>query len=340
MEYKDYYRTLGVEKDAAPASIQKAYRKLARQFHPDVNKDPGAEARFKDIGEAYEVLKDPDKRSKYDQYGAAWKQVQAEGAPPPGWEGFSFHFGDGGDFHGGDSRFEFRSAGAGSGFSSFFDMLFGGAGPQGFPGGRRHSTWSPPRRGRDREVSLPLSLEKLAEGGPQPVEFLDRANGRTRRLEVRIPRGVLPGQTIRLGGQGGKGAGGPDGDLLLRVEALPHPVFRRRGRDLRCDVPIAPWTAALGGTVRIPTLGGHAEARLPAGSSTGRKMRLRGRGLPNPKGPDGDLLARIQVVVPTQLTEEEKDLFEQLAEASAFQPSGDASGPARDEYRATSRKRA
>lgn len=339
MEYKDYYRTLGVDKDAAPASIQKAYRKLARQFHPDVNKDPGAEARFKDIGEAYEVLKDPDKRSKYDRYGAAWQQVQAEGAPPPGWEGFSFHFGDGGDFRGGDSRFEFRSAGD-SGRSSFFDMLFGGAGPQVFPGGGRHSNWSPPRRGRDREVSLPLSLEKLAEGGPQPVEFLDRSNGRTRRLEVRIPGGVLPGQSIRLGGQGGKGAGGPDGDLLLRVEALPHPVFRLRERDIHCDVPVAPWTAALGGTVRIPTLGGHAEARLPAGSSTGRKMRLRGRGLPNPKGPDGDLLARIQVVVPTQLTEEEKDLFEQLAETSAFQPSRDASGPARSEDRAASRGRA
>ncbi len=325
MEYKDYYQTLGVDKQATAADIQKAYRKLARQFHPDVNKDAGAEARFKDIGEAYEVLKDPDKRGKYDQYGAAWKQVQTGGAPPPGWEGFRFNFGDGGDLGGGDSRFEFRSAGGGSGFSSFFDMLFGGAGPQGFPGGGRQSTWSPPRRGRDHEVSLPLSLENLAEGGPQTIEFLDRSNGRTRRLEVRIPKGVLPGQSIRLGGQGGKGAGGPDGDLLLRVEALPHPVFRRRERDLHCDVPVAPWTAALGGKVRIPTLGGTAEARLPAGSSTGRKMRLRGRGLPNLKGPDGDLLAEVQVVVPTQLTDEEKALFEQLAETSAFEPAYDAS---------------
>lgn len=320
MEYKDYYQTLGVDKEATAADIQRAYRKLARQFHPDVNKDPGAEARFKDVGEAYEVLKDPDKRGKYDQYGAAWKQVRTGGAPPPGWEGFQF------DFGGGDSRFEFRSAGGGSGFSSFFDMLFGGAGPQGFPGGGRRSNWSPPRRGRNHEVSLPLSLKNLAEGGPRTIEFLDRSNGRTRRLEVRIPKGVLPGQSIRLGGQGGKGAGGPDGDLLLRVEALPHPVFRRRDRDLHCDVPVSPWTAALGGKVRIPTLTGTAEARLPAGSSTGRKMRLRGRGLPNPKGPDGDLLAEIQVVVPTQLTDEEKALFEQLAETSAFEPAYDASG--------------
>ena len=137
---------------------------------------------------------------------------------------------------------------------------------------------------------------------------------------------MLPGQSIRLGGQGGKGAGGPDGDLLLRVEALPHPVFERSDRDLHCDVPVSPWTAALGGKVRIPTLTGTAEARLPAGSSTGRKMRLRGRGLPNPKGPDGDLLAEIQVVVPTQLTDEEKALFEQLAETSAFEPSYDVSG--------------
>lgn len=331
MEYKDYYRTLGVDKKATAGDIQKAYRKLARQFHPDVNKEPSAEARFKDIGEAYEVLKDPDKRGKYDQYGAAWKQVRTGGAPPPGWEGFHFNFGDGGDFGRAEGRFEFRSAGGGSGFSSFFDMLFGGAGAQGFPGGGRSSTWSPPRRGRDHEASLPLSLESLAEGGPQTVEFLDRTNGRTRKLEVQLPRGVLPGQSIRLGGQGGKGAGGPDGDLLLRVEDLPHPVFRRRDRDLHCDVPVAPWTAALGGKVRIPTLGGTVEARLPAGSSTGRKMRLRGRGLPNPKGASGDLLAEIQVVVPAQLTDEEKTLFEQLAETSAFEPSSDAADAARDD---------
>ena len=321
MEYKDYYETLGVDKKAEAADIQKAYRKLARQFHPDVNKDPGAESRFKDIGEAYEVLKDPDKRSKYDQYGAAWKQVQTGGAPPPGWEGFHF------DLGGGDSRFEFRNAGGDSGFSSFFDMLFGGAGPQGFPGGGgRAGSWTRPRRGRNHEVALPLSLENLAEGGPRTIEFLDRSTGRTRRLQVQVPKGVLPGQSIRLGGQGGKGMGAPDGDLLLKVEALPHPIFRRRGRDLHCDVPVAPWTAALGGTVRIPTLGGHAEARLPPGSSTGRKMRLRGRGLPDPQGPDGDLLAEVQVVVPKELTEEEQALFEQLRETSDFEPSGDASG--------------
>lgn len=319
MEYKDYYKTLGVAKDASAAEIQRAYRKLARQFHPDVNKDPGAEARFKDIGEAYEVLKAEEKRSRYDQYGAAWQRVQTGGAPPPGWEGFRFNFG-------GDERFDFggaRASGSASGFSSFFDMLFGGAGPQGFPGGGRPGSWTRPRRGRNHEVALPLSLENLAEGGPRPIEFLDRSTGRARNLEVQIPRGVLPGQSIRLSGQGGKGMGALDGDLLLKVEALPHPVFRRRGRDLHCDVPVAPWTAALGGKVRIPTLGGYAEATLPPGSSTGRKMRLRGRGLPNPKGPDGDLLAEIQVVVPKRLTAEEQTLFEQLREASVFEPSGE-----------------
>ena len=322
MEYKDYYKTLGVAKDAPAAEIRRVYRKLARQFHPDVNKDPGAEARFKDIGEAYEVLKDQDKRSKYDQYGAAWQRVQTGDAPPPGWEGFHFNVG-------GDERFDFGSArdpGDASGFSSFFDMLFGGAGPQGFPGGGRQGSWTRPRRGRNHEVALPLSLENLAEGGPQAIEFLDRSTGRTRNLQVQIPTGVLPGQSIRLSGQGGKGMGAPDGDLLLKVEALPHPIFRRRGRDLHCDVPVAPWTAALGGKVRIPTLGGHAEAQLPPGSSTGRKMRLRGRGLPDPKGPDGDLLAEVQVVVPKRLTAEEKALFEQLRETSDFEPSGDASG--------------
>lgn len=319
MEYKDYYKTLGVAKDASAAEIQRAYRKLARQFHPDVNKDPGAEARFKDIGEAYEVLGDEEKRSRYDQYGAAWRRVQTGGAPPPGWEGFRFNFG-------GDERFDFggaRASGGASGFSSFFDMLFGGAGPQGFAGGGRPGSWTRPRRGRNHEVALPLSLENLAEGGPRPIEFLDRSTGRARNLEVQIPRGVLPGQSIRLSGQGGKGMGAPDGDLLLKVEALPHPVFRRRGRDLHCDVPVAPWTAALGGKVRIPTLGGYAEATLPPGSSTGRKMRLRGRGLPNPKGPDGDLLAEIQVVVPKRLSTEEQTLFEQLRETSGFEPSGE-----------------
>lgn len=335
MEYKDYYKTLGVAKDAPAAEIQRAYRKLARQFHPDVNKDPGAEARFKDIGEAYEVLKDQDKRGKYDQYGAAWQRVQTGGAPPPGWEGFRFNFGgDGGNF-GGDERFNFgsaRGAGGASGFSSFFDMLFADAGPQGFPGGGRPGSWTRPRRGRNHEVALPLSLENLAEGGPRTIEFLNRSTGRTRNLQVQIPKGVLPGQSIRLSGQGGKGMGAPDGDLLLKVEALPHPVFRRRGRDLHCDVPVAPWTAALGGKVRIPTLGGHAEAQLPPGSSTGRKMRLRGRGLPDPKGPDGDLLAEVQVVVPKRLTAEEKALFEQLRETSDFEPSGDASGTGGGEH--------
>ena len=322
MEYKDYYKTLGVAKDASQTEIQKTYRKLARQFHPDVNKDSGAEARFKDIGEAYEALKDPDKRSKYDQYGAAWQRVRTEGAPPPGWEGFRFDFGGSG---GGGDRFDFGGAGGASGFSSFFDMLFGGAGAQGFPGGGRHGTWTRPRRGRNHEIALTLSLEDLAQGGPRAIEFLDRSTGRTRTLQVNIPKGVLPGQAIRLSGQGGKGMGAPDGDLLLKVEALPHPVFRRRERNLQCDVPVAPWTAALGGKVRIPTLGGHAEAQLPAGSSTGRKMRLRGRGLPNPKGPDGDLLAEVQVVVPKRLTDEERALFESLRETSSFEPSADAS---------------
>ncbi len=324
VEYKDYYNTLGVEKDASPGDIQKAYRKLARQFHPDVNKDEGAEARFKDIGEAYEVLKDPDKRSKYDQYGAAWQRVQNGNAPPPGWEGVHFEFGPG------TGGFEFRGAGAGggSGFSSFFDMLFGAAaGPD--LGRGRQSAWSRPRRGRNHEIALQVSLEEMARGGPRGIEFLDPSSGRTRRLEVKIPAGVLPGQSIRISGKGGKGTGAPDGDLLLKVEALPHPVFRRRERDIVCDVAVAPWTAALGGKVRIPTLDGCAQANLPAGSSTGRKLRLRGRGLPNPRGQNGDLLAEVQVVVPTRLSDEEKALFEQLAETSSFEPTFEAKNAGR-----------
>ncbi len=315
MEYRDYYRELGVDKAASAGDIQKAYRKLARQFHPDVNRDPGAEARFKEIGEAYEVLRDPDKRSRYDRYGAAWQRVQSEGSPPPGWEGFQF------DLGGGGSPFEFQGSG-GSGRSSFFEMLFGDAGAQAFGGGRQ-TAWSPPSRGRNHQVSLPLTLERLAVGGAETIEFLDRSTGRPRRLQVQIPRGVLPGQSIRLGGQGGQGAGGPDGDLLLKVEALPHPIFRRRGRDLHCHLPVAPWTAALGGKAPVPTLDGRVEVTVPPGTSTGRKMRLSGRGLPNPSGAPGDLLAEIRVVVPARLSEPEKALFEQLAEVSDFEPGGD-----------------
>jgi curved DNA-binding protein len=316
LEYKDYYATLGVKKDASQDEIQKAYRKLARKFHPDVNKAPEAEVKFKEIGEAYEVLKDEDKRQKYDQYGSAWKRAQQTGAPPPGWEGINFDFGG----MGGQGGF------GGGEFSSFFDMLFGGrrgagggAGFGGHPGfggagaGFRGS-------GGDSEATLSISLEEAVRGGKREIALADPNTGQRKTLSVKIPEGVRAGQRIRLAGQGQPGmGGGPAGDLYLRIEIEPDPRFRVEGSDLHTSVPVAPWEAALGGDAEVQTLDGPVRVRIPAGSSSGRRIRLRGRGLSQAgDGAKGDLLAEIRIMVPDQLSERERELFEQLAEASSF----------------------
>ncbi|HYH46120.1 MAG TPA: DnaJ C-terminal domain-containing protein [Thermoanaerobaculia bacterium] len=323
MEYKDYYATLGVKKDASQDDIQKAYRKLARKLHPDVNKDPSAETKFKEIGEAYEALKDPDKRKKYDQYGSAWNSARQTGAPPPGWERFDFGQGGGG------GGFDFGSGGP-EGFSSFFEMLFGG----GMGGGGRRGGGFPgfggaagpgsgagaraPRNGSDAEAVLTLSLEEALRGGPREITLSD-AYGQRRTLSVKIPAGVRPGQRIRLSGQGQQGMGdAPAGDLLLRVEIEPHPRFKIDGADLQTSVAVAPWEAALGSEAEVETLDGPVRVRIPANSSSGRKIRLRGRGMPQPGGTRGDLIAEIRIVVPEQLSDRERELFEQLAEASEF----------------------
>lgn len=310
MEYKDYYQILGVENGASQAEVQKAYRRLARKHHPDVNRDPAAEARFKEIGEAYEVLKDPDKRTRYDQFGTAWKRTQQTGAPPPGWEGFSFDFAP-------RSGFEFGDFGP-NGFSSFFEMLFGGAG--GPSGAERPFTSGSTRvgQGRDRESRLALSLEELAAGGKRSIELLDPRTGHTKTLEVNLPKGILPGQRVRLAGQGERGRGVP-GDLFLHIEALPHPRFELRGRDLHTDVEVTPWDAALGGQLRVPTLDGTLQVKLPPASSSGQKIRLRGRGMPGPDG-GGDLYATIKIVVPQRLSARERELFERLRAESGFSP--------------------
>jgi curved DNA-binding protein len=325
VQYKDYYQTLGVAKDASASDIQKAYRSLARKYHPDVNKDAQAEDRFKEIGEAYEVLKDADKRQKYDRYGSAWQTAQQTGAPPPGWEGFDF----GGD--GASYRFE---GGGGDGFSSFFEMLFGGGDPfggggRGGRGGRqprgRQVFWESqqPQRGPQppshRETTIRLPLEDLARGGKRKIELLDPETGSTRTLEVNLPVGLLPGKKIRLTGQGGRNRDGSKGDLFLVIEASKHPWFRLDKRNLEVDVPIAPWTAALGGQVKVPTLDGEVTIKVSAGTSSGRKVRLRGKGMPDKKDP-GDLIAILQIVVPEKLSEREKELFELLAEESEFEP--------------------
>jgi curved DNA-binding protein len=323
LEYKDYYATLGVSKDASQEDIQKAYRKLARKFHPDVNKDPQAEVKFKDVGEAYEVLKDPDKRSKYDQFGSDWKRT---GGVPPGWEGF----GGGQGFEG----FDFSGMGGGEGFSSFFEMLFGGAGPGrrgarrggGFGGGSPFGAGMGRSAGGDAEAQISLSLEEAVRGGAREITLADPSTGQRRTLSVRIPEGIRPGQKIRLAGQGQPSFdGGQAGDLLLKVEIAPDSRFRIEGSDIHTTVPVTPWEAALGGEAEVETPTGRLRVRIPSGSSSGRKIRLRGKGLAlagGAKGEKGDLLAEIRIMVPEQLSDRERSLFEQLAEASEFRPQG------------------
>jgi curved DNA-binding protein len=316
LDYKDYYRTLGVERGASAEEIQKAYRKLARKFHPDVNREEGAESRFKEIAEAYEVLKDPEKRSKYDRFGQAWNARQSGGAPPPGFEEFSFDLG-GTPFGAG-----------GSGFSSFFEMLFGQAARARAqaPGGGWGS-WSAEGRGgwarpgANQEVVLRVPLEEAARGGLRELAIA-APDGPSRRIRVNLPKGIRPGQTVRVPGQGEAGrGGGPAGDLHLKVEILPDSRFRLEGRDLHTTVEVTPWEAALGGEADLATLDGRVRVRIPAGTSSGRRIRVRGHGFPGGRKEEpGDLIAEIRIVVPQKLTAREKELFEQLREASGFRP--------------------
>ena len=316
MDYKDYYATLGVEKTASPDEIQKAYRKQARKFHPDVNNSAGAEDRFKDITEAYEVLKDSEKRATYDQYGSAWKQGGRPGQPPPGWPpgGVQFDFGQGGN----------------SGFSSFFDMLFGGQGRGGqgagfggnFSGFDFGSGGGSPFEdgGRDQESTLALTLEEGAEGGQREILLTDPATRQTKNITFNMPAGILPGKKLRLAGKGLPGRSGKTGDLYLKVDFKPHPRFKLEGRDLHAELPVTPWQAALGGDATVKTLSGSVKVKIPAGSSTGRRIRLKGKGYPDGRGDFGDLYAEIKIMVPEELSERERQLFEELAEISTFKP--------------------
>jgi curved DNA-binding protein len=289
LSYTDYYEVLGVPRDADPEQIRRAYRRLARQYHPDLNSDSDAEDRFKELGEAYEVLSDADKRERYDRLGARWRETE-QAAPEESFEEFFAHegFGDGGHVEFGEDLFE---------------ALFGA----------RAQRADGPLRGRDREALLDLSLEDALSGGRRRLTL----DGRD--ISVNFPAGVRDGQLIRLAGQGGEGrGGGPPGDLFLRVALKPHPRFRRRDdHDLDVDLPITPAAAALGTTVAIETPTGTAKVRVPAGSSSGRRLRLRGRGLPMRGGASGDLHAVVQIVVPKQLTDRERELYEQLAESSS-----------------------
>jgi curved DNA-binding protein len=312
--FRDYYETLGVERDASNEDIRKAYRQLARKYHPDVNKDAGADDRFKEISEAYEVLRDPDKRARYDKLGANWKAGQdVSGAA--GWEevfgggrrgpasgrGGAAGFGDG-------VRVEF-GGGDGADFSDFFGDLFGGGGGLG-GGGRRSSIFDSFGGGgaRDREAVLDLSLEEAAAGGRKRLATDDR------EFEVDIPPGVRDGQRLRVRGAG------DEGDLLLRVRIKRHRRFRVKGDDLYVDLAVSPWEAALGAKVPVRTLTGSVQLSVPPGSSSGRRLRLRGEGLPKASGGGGDLYAVVSIKVPEKLTSAERKLFEQLRDKSKFDP--------------------
>ncbi len=321
MDYKDYYSTLGIGKGASKEEIQRAYRKLARKFHPDINKGTEAEGRFKEINEAYEVLKDPEKRSKYDRFGSAWKQAQRTGAPPQGFEDLFSQFGFGpggaGGFGGQGTRIDFDVGG--EGFSSFFEMLFGSGGPRG--SGPRPRGPARPGKGRDHEAKITLPLEEAGRGGKREITLTDPATGRRKTLRVTIPKGIRPGQRIRLTGQGGSAPGsGRAGDLYLTVDLLPHPNLRLEGSNLHTTLPITPWEAALGGQAKVRTLDGEVTVKIPPGSSSGRRIRLRGRGFPTGNGDRGDLLAEIRIVLPDTLSERDRELYEELSQASDFNP--------------------
>jgi len=318
MKYKDYYETLGVPRTATQDEIKQAYRKLARKYHPDVSKLADAEARFKEINEANEVLKDPEKRTAYDQMGSNWKAGQ-DFQPPPNWDaGFEFRGGQGSPFGAGGTF------GAGADFdpSDFFETLFGrrGAGPS---AGRRRTS----AQGEDHHAKVLIDVEDAYRGAERtislraPVEGPDgRVQMQERTLDVHIPKGIRPGQHLRLAGQGNAGiGGGKPGDLYLEIAFNPHSRFRVDGADVYVDLPLAPWEAALGASVDVPTPDGTVQLTVPKGSSAGRKLRLKGRGLPG-KNP-GDLYAVLAIVVPKAETDAARTAYESLAKAFPnFQP--------------------
>jgi len=315
MQYKDYYQILGVPRTASADDIRKAYRRLARQYHPDVNKSPGAEAKFKDITEAYEVLGDPKKRERYDTLGANWQAGQ-DFTPPPGWESI---------FSGQRGRTTTADF-SGFGFSDFFESLFGGSfgAEEESPFTRRRRS-SRTARGEDLSSDITISLEDSFHGSHKTISLqtVDPSTGRStpHHLDVKIPRGIADGGRIRLRGQGQPVPGGAPGDLYLTVHIAPHPVFRLNGRDLETDLLLAPWEAALGAKVPVRTLEGTVSLSIPPGTSSGTRLRLRGKGLPPmPNEPAGDLYAVVKIVVPHPLTPEEQRLFSELARISRFNP--------------------
>jgi curved DNA-binding protein len=307
LEYKDYYKIMGVARDATQDDIKRAYRKLARKYHPDVSKESDAQSKFQEMQEAYEVLKDPEKRAAYDQLGANWRAGQ-DFRPPPDWDaGFEFSGGFSGDEE--------------SVFSDFFESLFGGRARQrGWSGGDFR------QRGRDHHARILIDLEDAFHGATRGVSLQSPAVDESghvvthqRTLSVRIPKGVKQGQHIRLAGQGTPGIGGAEaGDLYLEVEFRPHRLYRVEGSDLYMELPVAPWEAALGAKVKVPTPGGVVDLTIAPDSRAGSKLRLKGRGIPG-KQP-GDLYVTLQVALPPARDEKAKQLYQQMREQMSFNP--------------------
>ncbi|MDI6695752.1 MAG: J domain-containing protein [Anaerolineales bacterium] len=320
MDYKDYYRILGVNKDAKQEDIKKAYRKLARKYHPDVNPgDKSAEERFKEINEAYEVLSDPAKREKYDRFGAQWQQYTRSGGRPQDFDWSQWTAQPGGQaytrtvtpeeleqiFGGAFGRSAGGDFGGMGGFSDFFEMLFGNWGGS----ARRSASGARSTRGGDTEQPVQISLEDAYRGTTVSLQWEDG-----RRIEAKIPPGVKTGSRIRLSGQGRAGPGGQPGDLYLKVEVLPHPTFTREGDDLKITLPVDLYTALLGGEVKVPTLDRPVDLTIPPETANGKVFRLRGLGMPNLKNPQerGNLYVTVQVQLPRNLSQKEKELFRQL----------------------------
>ncbi len=307
MEFKDYYAIMGVSRNATQDEIKRSYRKLARKYHPDVSDDPQAEERFKEVGEAYEVLKDPEKRAAYDQLGAQWKAGQ-EFRPPPDWDQ-GFEFSDGG----------FTAADAAQ-FSDFFESLFGGRGRR---AGRAQREFRV--RGDDHHARVAVDLEDTYTGAQRSITLRTpeltkdgHVTLRERNLNVRIPKGIRSGQKIRLAGQGGPGLGdGKAGDLYLQVELNPHGMYRMDGSDVYLDLPVAPWEAALGATVKVPTPSGRVDLRIPPNSNQGARLRLKGRGIPGKK--PGDMFVVLKVVLPP-VNDASRELYEKMKEQTKFNP--------------------
>ncbi len=307
MKYKDYYRIFGIDRNASAAEIKAAYRSLARKYHPDVSKEPDAEEKFKEISEAYQTLKDPQKRAAYDQLGRY--QSGQEFKPPPDWQKQY-----------GDVPFSFDDID----LSDLFSDLRGGRQRD----GQRNR--NVPIPGQDYEANVHITLEEAYFGAEVELDLnmpeYD-ANGMPRRMphafKTRIPKGATDGQRLRVPGKGGKGFnGGPSGDLYLNIVLRPHALYRPSGYDLYLDLPLAPWEAVLGASVKVPTLGGLVRLKIPEGTSAGQHLRLPKRGLPNPHGGQGDLFAIVQIVVPSVISERERQLYKQLAGGSAFNPRG------------------